>query len=841
MFKKIIGGLSIFALIATSVAANPAVTTANLNFRTGPSTSYPTTTVIPDGTRVELLDCNDSGSWCAVTHAGEDGFVSGRYLNVLEDEDGLAWPRAFQLDGDAFIVLYQPQFSAWDGVSHLEALVAAEYRASEEATPVFGVIGLSATAERNEAEGTILLTNPRVISLDFTALDSATLKSLSLGLNNTLPTGTVTMAEERVLASLASYTQVQDVEGLNSAPPAIFVSTTPAVLVMTDGPAVFATIAGVEGLEFILNTNWDAFRHEDVIYLRVGESWLALTDPDAGWEPVTTLPPVFSNLPKDGNWDAARAAIPAKPFSEALPEVFYSEEPAELILFDGPPVLEDVPGTELEWASNTEFDLFRYKPTGEWYFLISGRWFRTLSREGPFEFASNDLPSDFRFLPDDKPYYAVRASVPGTSEANEARLRATIPETAVVERGADLSPDVAYADDPIFEPIEGTEMQYAVNTDAQVIKVGDLYYVVQDGVWFVGQTPTGPWVLATEVPDVVYDIPPSSPVHNVTYVRVYETTDSYVRYGYTTGYLFMFLAWGALVYGSGWRHSSYYYYGRRPYYYPRPVTYGIGAYYNPARGSFGRYGVAYGPYRGIASRTVYNPRTGTYARGTRAYGPYAQRGFVRAANPRTGTRGVARSGSGPYGAWASGAVRRGSEYARLQGGSNARGGQGMRWDTSRGNGFVVSGRRGNVYAGRDGEVYRRVGDNWQQFDRDGWAGVQPPGRENLRQRDGTQARLDGARAQPARAGTIRQSAPAAQRSQNLSSTARRPAAAQPARRAPSNVQRDLRARELSNQRAGQRQNVPTRVRTPTQHQMRGHVSRPGGARAGGRAGGMRRR
>lgn len=466
-----------------------------------------------------------------------------------------------------------------------------------------------------------------------------------------------------------------------------------------------------------------------------------------------------------------------------------------------------------------------------------------MSREGPFEFASDDLPSDFRFLPDDKPYYTVRASVPGTSEANEARLRATIPETAVVERDADLTPDVVYADDPIFEPIEGTEMLYAVNTDAQVIKVGDLYYVVQDGVWFVGETPTGPWVLATEIPEVIYDIPPSSPVHNVTYVRVYETTDTYVRYGYTTGYLFMFMAWGALVYGSGWRYSSYYYYGPRPYYYPRPVTYGVGAYYNPARGAYGRYGVAYGPYRGIASRTVYNPRTGTYARGARAYGPYGQRGFVTASNPRTGTRGVARGGSGPYGNWGSGAVRRGSDYARLQGGSNVRGGQGMRWDTSRGNGFVVSGRRGNVYAGRDGQVYRRTGDNWQQFDRGGWTGVQPPGRENLRTRDRTQTRLDGARLQPGRTETLRRSVPATQRSQNLSSIARKPAATPMPQRAPVNVQRDLRARELSHQRAGQRQSLQTRTRTrtPSQQHMRNNFSRPGGARAGGRAGGMRRR
>ena len=35
---------------------------------------------------------------------------------------------------------------------------------------------------------------------------------------------------------------------------------------------------------------------------------------------------------------------------------------------------------------------------------------------------------------------------------------------------------------------------------------------------------TGPWVVATSVPTVIYTIPPSSPIHYVTYVRIYEAT-----------------------------------------------------------------------------------------------------------------------------------------------------------------------------------------------------------------------------------------------------------------------------------------------------------------------------
>ena len=41
-----------------------------------------------------------------------------------------------------------------------------------------------------------------------------------------------------------------------------------------------------------------------------------------------------------------------------------------------------------------------------------------------------------------------------------------------------------------------TTVQRAVNTDKDVFKVGDLYYMCYQGVWFVGKTATGPWEVA---------------------------------------------------------------------------------------------------------------------------------------------------------------------------------------------------------------------------------------------------------------------------------------------------------------------------------------------------------
>ena len=55
-----------------------------------------------------------------------------------------------------------------------------------------------------------------------------------------------------------------------------------------------------------------------------------------------------------------------------------------------------------------------------------------------------------------------------------------------------------------------------------MIKVSDNnYYCVEAGVWFKAPTPQGPWRVADTVPAEIYNIPPSSPIYYVTYVKVY--------------------------------------------------------------------------------------------------------------------------------------------------------------------------------------------------------------------------------------------------------------------------------------------------------------------------------
>jgi hypothetical protein len=156
------------------------------------------------------------------------------------------------------------------------------------------------------------------------------------------------------------------------------------------------------------------------------------------------------------------------------------------------------------------------------FYLVAGRWFQAPGLGGHWTFATPSLPEDFKHISLEHPRSRVLASVPGTQQAAEAVLLAQIPQFARVNKKEIPAPDVAYQGEPNYQSIQGTQLQRAVNTDKEIIKVGDTYYLCYQGVWFMAGTAKGPWTLATKVPEEIYKIPASSPAHSVTYVAVQE-------------------------------------------------------------------------------------------------------------------------------------------------------------------------------------------------------------------------------------------------------------------------------------------------------------------------------
>ena len=77
-----LGALILLALPVAPAFAQSAITMADLNMRTGPSTQYPVIVVVRRGSPVQLHSCLQGNSWCHVSHRGATGWVSGRYLEI---------------------------------------------------------------------------------------------------------------------------------------------------------------------------------------------------------------------------------------------------------------------------------------------------------------------------------------------------------------------------------------------------------------------------------------------------------------------------------------------------------------------------------------------------------------------------------------------------------------------------------------------------------------------------------------------------------------------------------------------------------------------------------------
>ena len=161
----------------------------------------------------------------------------------------------------------------------------------------------------------------------------------------------------------------------------------------------------------------------------------------------------------------------------------------------GLPQYVAIPGTSLQYAANTDAALFRDMNGDRSYYLVSGHWFVAPSLDGPWTFATSNLPADFARIPAKGPRGFVLVSVPETPPAQEALLEAQIPQQATLNRPT-AKLDVVYAGEPQFVAIAGTPMFYTPNTSFNVIRYGDGYFSCYQGAWFTAITPKGPWALA---------------------------------------------------------------------------------------------------------------------------------------------------------------------------------------------------------------------------------------------------------------------------------------------------------------------------------------------------------
>ena len=569
---------------------------------------------------------------------------------ALAAEQGGPWPRTVNAGG-VQATIYPPQLLVWrNNTLTQQAALAAVFPGKSE--PVYGMLRFEAAMRVDEGKEqatvkqllqlTVLFPSERGREAGFIALLRDTL---------TQNLGTVSLDWlDEEYAVLAARKRADFIRPVNT-PPAIVIATEPSILVPIDGSPVWANVPGTS-LERVANSPMLLLRAgESRYYLRFLDGYLEAADLAGPWRVAAKAPEGAVKAEQAAS--AAGSGLMGQPQAQEqggkapsitelrgkAPQVYVASGPAELIVIEGKPDFSAIEGSSLLYVTNTTANVFMHMDERMYYVLLSGRWFRSLSLDGPWAFVPGaSLPAAFAKIPDSSPKENVKASVPGTVQAAEARIHDAIPQVAVVPRDlAGYNPGIDGT--PQLRPIAGTGLMYVVNAaDPVILADGDAWYAVHDAVWYTAPGSNGPWRVATHVPPEIYSIPMTSPLHHVTYVRIYGVSDSAVLSGYTPGYSGTVTDGETVVYGTGYTYTPWV--GSR--WYGAPATYGLGAspYWNPWDGWGYGYGYGYGWYRpwsvwGYPARPwgwwgyPVSPWWGAYRGWNRPYPPLSRPGDAR--------------------------------------------------------------------------------------------------------------------------------------------------------------------------------------------------------------------
>lgn len=490
------------------------------------------------------------------------------------------WPREVR-SGDATIVLYQPQVDSLEGIEAKARIAVSIKRPGRP--PEFGALWVATTLDVDRDEDSARIQTLVIERARFPDASEQEVRELTALIERAAPNWELGFSLSELRAGLEADSG-SDTADFRNTPPTIIYRNRPAILVTIDGEPRLQGIAGTP-YQRVINSPFpivfDAATRD--YWLFGSEVWFTTGKlPGGRWTARNSAPEgiagLFARTADDAPLDPG-AGVPAAALRKA--EIIVTTEPAELISTDGEPQYRPLVGDDLLYVTNTDSDLFLEVATKQYYVVLSGRWFRALSLAGPWSYVEPArVPKAFAAVPRKSDKADVLAHVPDTEEAKDAIMDAMIPQTsAVLRREANFS--VTYDGTPSFEQIPGTSLLYARNTTAQVLKVRDRYYAVDQGIWYVSDSAWGPWAVADSRPEEVARIPPSSPAYNVKYVYIYDYTPEVVYVGYLPGYTWAFPYRGALVYGTGYYYSPWL--GPAGYY-PRPRTWGFDMHYSPWSG-----------------------------------------------------------------------------------------------------------------------------------------------------------------------------------------------------------------------------------------------------------------
>ena len=305
------------------------------------------------------------------------------------------WPRTETSGADTFLI-YQPQVEKWEG-NHVDLYSAVELKTGKDGAAKYGVVWFNARTEVDKINRLVTLDQVQLTKVTFPAATAKEAELTAL-LQKKLPGATKTMSLDRLQAALeAAGEEIKGVEVKND-PPKVIITSKPSLLVLIDGMPQLRDIQDTK-LQRVINTRAILLFENDkkTYYLRVQDWWLEAKNLEGPWGYAKKLP---DDMKKAEEYVVTQAAgqtpqsdqVSKAAFTERsrkkaeIPVVYVEFGPAELIETKGEPVYKAIPGTGLEYAENTNGNIFRLG--GQYYILISGRWFRGDTLQGPWAFVA---------------------------------------------------------------------------------------------------------------------------------------------------------------------------------------------------------------------------------------------------------------------------------------------------------------------------------------------------------------------------------------------------------------------------------------------------------------------
>jgi hypothetical protein len=207
--------------------------------------------------------------------------------------------------------------------------------------------------------------------------------------------------------------------------PTIYLSTIPAELIQTEGPANLVPIEGTDLMQVQNSDNalflCDSDQH---YYVLLSGRWFKSSAIVGTWEfvPYKQLPSDFAKIPPTHPKANVLVSVPGTPqaneavIANSIPQTAtVQRHEAKLdVTYDGAPAFKPITGTSLQYAVNTQAPVIEVN-ADSYYSVENGVWFDATSPNGPWEVATN-VPPVIYSIPVSSPlHYVTYAQVYGST------------------------------------------------------------------------------------------------------------------------------------------------------------------------------------------------------------------------------------------------------------------------------------------------------------------------------------------------------------------------------------------------------------------------------------------